>query len=104
MQIRVLKKRIHTLKLTVWSRLPIVDGDGEEFADSGEVLRKKTLKLGRLLAPLDACFCTNALRVEAHLLDLIMVAGAAPVVGFISDPGDYCETVARNREVRRAAE
>jgi hypothetical protein len=65
----------------------IVGGDGEKFADSGEVLRKKLLKLGRFLAPLDACFRTPALRVEAHLLDLRTVAGAAPVVGFFSDSG-----------------
>jgi hypothetical protein len=63
----------------------MIDGDGEEFADSGEVLRKETLKLGQFIAPLDVCFCTNALRVEAHLLDLLTDAGAASIIGFFLD-------------------
>jgi hypothetical protein len=76
----------------------IVGGDGEKFADSGEVLRKKLLKLGRFLAPLDACFRTPALRDEAHLLDLLTVAGAALFVDFFSNSGGQYMRMVRARE------
>jgi hypothetical protein len=79
----------------------IVDGDGREIADSGEVLRKKMLKLGRLLALVDAYFRIAALRVEAHLLDHLPESGAAPIVGFFSvSGGQYMRMVRAGERAR----
>jgi hypothetical protein len=38
--------RTLTVRMMVWSTTSIVDGDGREIVDSGEVLRKGTPKLG----------------------------------------------------------
>jgi hypothetical protein len=86
-----------TLDLLVWSMTPMVEGDGREIANSDEVLRKGMLKLDQFLAPLDACFRTGALHVEAHILDLLTNAGAAPVVGFFLDSGETLQKRACNR-------
>jgi hypothetical protein len=64
----------------------MVDGDGEEFAILDDLQRKETMKLSRFLAPLDACFCKDALRVEAHLLDLLTDAGRLHSSGSSSAP------------------
>ena len=87
-----------------WLATSIVVGDDGKLKFSGEPRRKGTPEFALLQAPLDACFRPEALRVEVHLLDLLTDARVVPIVGFFSDPGDYCETVARNREVRRAVE
>jgi hypothetical protein len=65
----------------VWSATAIDGGDGEKFADSGEVLREELLKLGRLQAPQDASFRTHALCVEAHLQVHLLDAGVASIDG-----------------------
>jgi hypothetical protein len=85
-----------TLDLLVWSMTPMVEGDGREIANSDEVLRKGMLKLDQFLAPLDACFRTGALHVEAHLLDLTN-ARAALVVGFFLDSGETLQKWACSR-------
>jgi hypothetical protein len=67
--------------------------------------RRKGTDDWRLLgSPLLDSFNQVAHQTQAHLLDLLSDAGTAPVVGFFLDSGDYCETVARIREVRRAME
>jgi hypothetical protein len=79
----------------------IANGDGEEFTDSGEVLRKGMLELDRLVAPLDACFRAEALRVEAHLLVHLPEPRTAPIVGFFSDAGDSTSRFAVVKEGMR---
>jgi hypothetical protein len=87
-----------TLVLMVWSIAPVVDGDDQEITNSGEVLRKGLSKLGHSLAPLDACFLTDDLHVEAHLLGHLTDAGKSPVAGFLLDAGDGFQLKLRNRE------
>jgi hypothetical protein len=69
--------RLLTRRLSGWSATSIVIGDDGELQFSGEPRRKGTPKFVLLQASLDACFLPEALRVEAHLLDLTLVSGVA---------------------------
>jgi hypothetical protein len=72
---------------------------GVELVDriSGELRRKGTSKLTLLPAPPDALLRQVGILVEAHLLDLLSVAGMAPVVGSFSDSGGSLRMRSRDR-------
>jgi hypothetical protein len=84
----MLRTRNLTPSLPRWVAAMMVVGDDGRIKLSGEPERKGTPKFARLLAPLDSCFRTHDLRVEAHLQVLRTGAGAAPVVGSFLDSGD----------------
>jgi hypothetical protein len=58
-----------TLKLKVWSAPAMVDGDGEEFTITGDVLQKGSMKFASLRKIQHDSFLPDALRRQALLLD-----------------------------------
>jgi hypothetical protein len=86
----------------VWSLEVVVVGDDCDFKIVGVPEQKGTSRLALLLAPLDALLRQVDILVEAHLLDLLSVAGMAPIFGFFSDAGDSHQTKSRGRVNERA--
>jgi hypothetical protein len=90
-----------TLVMMVWSTPAIVDGDGEEFAITGEVLRKGSMKFAGLRKIQHDSFLPHALRRQALLLDLTASSGVASIVGFVLDAGKQSRKKSRAREMLR---
>jgi hypothetical protein len=92
------------VRLYRWSVKSIGDDDDGDFHFPAVYRRKGTDDWRLLGSPQLDSFHQVDHQTQAHLLDLLTDAGAAPFVGFFLDSGNYCETVARIREVWRAME
>jgi hypothetical protein len=86
------------LRLAEHSTAMIGDGDDGKIAFSSEPERKGMPKLSLLLAPLDALLRQDDLLSEAHLLDLTLGSGMAPIDGFFFDSGDSSRMNSRDRD------
>ncbi|KAK1660225.1 hypothetical protein QYE76_048384 [Lolium multiflorum] len=74
---------------------PVSIGDGIDlnFADSGDVLREKILKLAALRPSLDARLDQLNEDVEAHLLDHFLSSGVTSTVDFVLNSGGTHEII-----------
>jgi hypothetical protein len=79
----------------------IVVGIGLQFADSGVLLRTESFKFASLLAPIDACFRSDDILVEALLLDLYTDAGVVSINCDGENSGEILGRFARDGEMQR---
>ena len=95
-QIIGLQMRKVTLILMVWSERWILDGIEHELADTGEVLRKGSIKLGRLKKLLLDSWLEDDQHDQALILDQTADAEVASSAGFLIDSGEVLLRMARD--------
>jgi hypothetical protein len=76
----------------------MVDGDGDEFTNTGEMLRKGSTKFVGLREIQHDYFLPDALRRQALLLDPAPEAGVACTAVFLLSAGDREWKKLRDRE------
>jgi hypothetical protein len=100
MQIRAVGMRNYTLVVLVWSMKTIVVGVGLQFADSGGLLGTESLKFASLPAPLDYCFRSDDIMVEALLLGPSTDAGVVSINGDGKGSGELLGRFVRDGEMQ----
>jgi hypothetical protein len=87
-----------TLDPMVRSAMLIIEGDGDEFAITGDMLQKGSAKFVGLRKIQDDSFLPDDLRRQALLLDHAPEAGMACTTVFFLDSGELAQMELRDRE------
>jgi hypothetical protein len=82
----------------------IVNGDGRSFADSGELLRRRTAKFASLRDPLHDSTHLDDLQNEAVLLEYTKDSGMVSYDGGLPNSGEIFRDSVKNKEGLREIE